>query len=59
MDSKSKLREAVEQIHGDIQAVTQEAEDTASELRTTMREAIPRPLKRRVQKRIFGGQRHG
>jgi len=52
MERKSKLREAIEQVKTDVQAITQEAKETVDELRETTREAVPRPLRRRIQKRV-------
>jgi len=52
MERKSKLREAIEQVKSDVQAITQEAKETVEELRATTREAVPRPLRRRVQRRV-------
>jgi len=52
MERKSKLREAIEQVKSDVQGVTQEAKETVEELKETAREAVPRPLRRRVQKRV-------
>jgi len=52
MERKSKLREAIEQIKTDVQAITGEAKETVEELRATTREAVPRPLRRRVQRRV-------
>jgi len=52
MERKSKLREAIEQVKKDVQGVTGEARQTVDELKTTTREAVPRPLRRRIQKRV-------
>jgi len=52
MERKSKLREAIGEVKKDIQNVTGEARQTATELKETARAAIPRPLKRRIQKRV-------
>jgi len=52
MERKSKLREAIEQVKTDVQAITGEAKETIEELRATTREAVPRPIRRRVQKRV-------
>jgi len=52
MERKSKLREAIEQVKGDIQETTGEARQTVDEIKETVREAVPRPLKRRIQKRV-------
>jgi len=52
MERKSKLREAIEQVKSDVQDVTGEARQTVDELKDTMREAVPRPVRRRIQKRV-------
>ena len=52
MERKSKLREAIEQVKTDVQVIAGEAKETVEELRATTREAVPRPLRRRVQRRV-------
>jgi len=52
MERKSKLREAIEQVKKDVQGITGEARQTVDELKDTAREAVPRPLRRRIQKRV-------
>jgi len=52
MERRSKLREALEQVKTDVQVITGEAKETVEELRATTREAVPRPLRRRVQRRV-------
>jgi len=59
MERKSKLREAIETVKKDVQGVKQdiqgitgEARETVAEFKETAREAVPRPLKRRIQKRV-------
>jgi hypothetical protein len=52
MERKSKLREAIEQVKGDIQETTCEARQTVDEIKETVRETMPRPLRRRIQKRV-------
>jgi uncharacterized protein YjbJ (UPF0337 family) len=52
MQRKSKLREAIEQVKSDAQAITGEAKETVEELKETTREAVPRPVRRRIQKRV-------
>jgi len=52
MERKSKLREALGEVKKDVQEITGEARQTAAELKETAREAIPRPLRRRFQKRV-------
>jgi len=52
MERKSKLREAIEQVKSDVQAITGEAKETVEELKSTAREAVPRPVRRRIQKRV-------
>jgi len=52
MERKSKLREAIEQVKKDTQEITGEARQTVAEFKDTAREAIPRPLRRRIQKRV-------
>lgn len=52
MERKSKLRGAMEQVKSDVQGVTEDAKETVEELRATVREAVPRPLRRRFQKRV-------
>jgi len=51
-ERKSKLREAIEQVKTDVQGITQETKETVSELRQTTREAIPRPVRQRIRKRV-------
>lgn len=52
MERKSRLREAIEQVKSDVQAITGEARQTVDQLKDTAREAVPRPLRRRIQKRV-------
>jgi len=52
MERKSKLREAIGEVKKDIQNVTGEARQTVTELKETVREATPRPLRRRIKKRV-------
>jgi hypothetical protein len=52
MERKSKLREAIEQVKTDAQVISGEAKETVEELRATTRESVPRPLRRRVQRRV-------
>jgi len=52
MERKSRLREALEQVKKDVQGITGEARQTVDELKDTAREAVPRPLRRRIQKRV-------
>jgi len=52
MERKSKLREAIEQVKKDAQEITGEARQTVAELKETTRESVPRPLRRRIQKRV-------
>jgi len=52
MERKSKLREAIEQVKSDVRGITEEAKETVEELKETARESVPRPLRRRVQKRV-------
>jgi len=52
MERKSKLRESIEQVKKDVQGVTGEARETVDEFKDTMREAVPRPLRRRIQRRV-------
>jgi len=52
MERKSRLREAIERVKSDVQDITGEARQTVDELKDTAREAAPRPLRRRIQKRV-------
>jgi len=52
MERKSKLREAIEQVKSDVQGVTKEAKETVEELKETTRSAVPRPFRRRIEKRV-------
>jgi len=52
MERKSKLREAIGEVKKDVQEVTGEARQTVAELKETARESVPRPLRRRIQKRV-------
>jgi len=52
MEKKGKLREAIEQVKSDVQAITGEARETITEMKETAREAVPRPLRRRIQTRV-------
>lgn len=52
MERKSKLRESIEQVKKDAQGIIGEARQTADELKETARGAVPKPLRRRLQKRV-------
>jgi len=62
MERKSKLREAIEQVKSDVQGVTKEARETVEELKETTKSAVPRPFRRRIEKRvdnILSGRKRG
>jgi len=48
MERKTKLRDAIEQVKSNVQAVTEDVKGTVEELKET----VPRPLRNRVQKRV-------
>jgi len=51
-EKKSKLGVTIKQVTKDVQEITGEAREVATELKDTAREAVPRPLRRRIQKRV-------
>jgi len=52
MAQKGKLKESMEQVKRDVQEITGEARETIDEFKNTVREAVPKPLRRRIQKRV-------
>jgi len=52
VDQKNKLSATVEQVKKDMQEVTGDVRDVATEIKETVRESVPRPLRRRIQRRV-------
>jgi len=61
MERESELRKVIERVKSDVRSLTDEARQTVDEFRETIREAIPRPLRQRLQKKVdkilFGRRR--
>jgi len=52
MERENKLKEAMEQVKAKINMVKEEATQTIEELKETTRSVVPRPLRRRIEKRV-------
>lgn len=63
MESKSKVRKAVETVRQNVKEIVGDTQATVDELRAATHEVIPRPVRRRVEKRIadirLGKRRRG
>lgn len=52
MERENKLKNAMEQVRERIDAVKKEVTQTAEEFKEVTRSVVPRPFRRRIEKRV-------
>jgi len=52
MEEKTPLRKAIEEVKTEVKTIVTEARETVEDFRKTVREILPKPLRRSIMRRL-------